>query len=165
MMNMYFTIILGFGLSLTLALIVVGVLCLNPRLMLHRFPPSIQKRTPKKTKSERKYDILLSIPYYSILLLLPFLSLFVLRYIGDGKMNYWDAAFHLLVIYAIYNLIDFLLVNRLFIGYLTPKILALSDLVGRKEYVGVAFHFRGFLANTGLSAAVSGSGALIVFIQ
>lgn len=164
MNNVYYTLFYGLGMSLTLSLIIMGTLVLNPRLLIHRYPPEIAGRELPKTAIERKYTKLLAFPFLSILLVLPVLSVAFLKFVNEGSIDYWSATLHIFSLLTLFNLIDLFILDWLIFCFITPKFLILPGTEGMKAYKNYRFHLRGFLIGIVLSVAASALCALIIFI-
>jgi len=145
----------GAILSVIASVILLLILRFNPRILLNDYPKDVQAASAPKTPAEKKWTLLVGIPYLLVLLLVPFFSTLSLKQQNGAFVALFLNAFG---VAFIFNLVDWLLLDWLLFCTITPKFVVLPGTEGMAGYKDYAPHFRGFLIGTLLSAV---TGAVI----
>lgn len=151
----------GAFLSVIAALILLLILRFNPRILLNDYPKDVQAVAAPKTPTERKWTLLVGIPYLLVLLLVPFFSTLSLKPQNGAFVALFVNAFG---VAFIFNLVDWLLLDWLLFCTITPKFVMLPGTEGMAGYKDYAIHFRGFLIGTLLSAICGAAIAGVVWL-
>lgn len=130
------------GVLFTLVLLLVKI---NPEIMLNDYPPDIQaKYGPMSEKSKRQ-----RIPF-AIVLIVVWFGIVTLSFRGvgtdlQGDIPFFTAFIHLFVMFSVFNLLDWLVLDWLIVVTLRPSFMILPGTEGMAGYADYGFHFRGFL--------------------
>jgi hypothetical protein len=154
---MLHTLISGAVLSILLLGLLLAILYYNPRLLLQRYPPDVQRAVPPKTAGERRQTAVFGGIFLLLLLGGPLLSTLMLKQ-QQGALSFGSAFFHAGGVLFIFNLADLLLLDWLIFCTITPRFVVLPGTAGLSGYKDYRLHLRGFVAGTVLSVA---GGSLI----
>ena len=137
--------IYGLILSGILFTLILGVTRINPEIMLKDYPPDIQSKygpMSERTKRQR-------IPV-AIVTLLVFVSIVTLSFqsvgiASRGDISFFTAFLHLFVMFFVFNLLDWLILDWLIVVAIRPSFIVLPGTEGMAGYKDYGFHFRDFL--------------------
>jgi len=152
----------GVILSGVLFTLIMGVVWINPEIMLKDYPLDIQARygpMSERTKRQR-------IPV-AILVLVVMIGIVTLSFQGlgtnpQGDLSFITAFVHLFVMFSVFNLLDWLVLDWLIVVTIRPKFIILPGTEGLAGYEDYGFHFRGFLIGTVITSVASLLVAAIV---
>jgi len=153
----------GSVLSVLASITILGILRFNPRLFLQDYPAKIQEQVPPKTDQEKRFSLLLGIPFLILLFAVPFLSTLsqanqvVEREFLPLFINAFGVVF-------IFNFVDLLVLDWLIFCLITPDFVIIPGTKGMQAYKDYRFHFRAFLIGTVISTIAGLGIAGIVFI-
>ncbi len=153
----------GLILSALVSLFVLISLRINPRLFLQDYPKDIQGAVPPKTPRGRLLSTIISIPFLVALLAVPLLSTWVLKLHTGGQVSFAALFLNAFGVAFVFNLVDLLLIDWLLTCTLTPKFVVIPGTEGMAGYKDYAFHVRGFLIGTLVSAAIGLIIAALVY--
>ena len=158
--------ILQYGLvfSLGFALLVLGGLYLNPRLMLASYPAKVRAQQPPLTPAEKRQQIVLGILVWGYAL--GGLFYFAAELAAQLAARTGQAAFLPLflgtyLVFEIVNLFDLLVIDYWLLLLLKPKPLFIPGTLVLAQEQGFAFHLKGFLKGSALGAVMSAAIVLV----
>jgi len=136
----------------------------NPRIWLHDAPQAMQAAVPPLTKRERRARTLFGIPIFAAFLVPPIASVLHVEAALSG-LSFSEAWLHLFIILMTFNLVDLLLIDWGIIVLWNPARFSLAGTEHLRHLNNYAFHFRGFLIGTLLSAIASTivAGLVVLF--
>ncbi len=143
----------------TLMLVVAGV---NPEIMLKAYPPDIQAKYGPMSERSRRQRVVVGTIF--IVLILGIVT-WSFRGIGtnvEGDIPFVTAFIHLFVMFSVFNLLDWLVLDWLISVAICPSFMILCGTEGLAGYSDYGFHFRGFLIGIVISLLMSLLLAVIV---
>jgi hypothetical protein len=157
--------ILQFGIvfSVGFALIALGALYLNPRIMLASYPKEVQARLPPLTPSEKRQQTVLGIFVWGYALVGLFYAnaQFAAR---SGQAAFLPLFLNTYLVFEIVNLFDLLVIDYLVLLVLKPPSLFIPGTLALGQDHGFGFHFKGFLKGSVLGVVISAVIALISLV-
>ena len=140
--------------------LIMGALRYNPRLFMRHFPQALKDRIPPLSAHERRVGAVVGVALLGLLVGGPVASAWKAR---EGA-SFPDLALHAFVVGMVFNLVDWLVLDELWIGMLRPR-WALPPGATEADFhpFDHARHARGFATGTVLCATVAviaGAGAL-----
>lgn len=144
----------GLALSLVASAWLLMVLRINPRLMVQDYPKDIQAAVPPKTDAEKRLAMVLGIPFLIILVAVVSWSTWDLKHQLGPSAPFWTLTLHAFGVGSIFNIVDWLVLDWLLFCSITPRFMVIPGTEGMAGYKNYAFHFRGFLIGTALSAVM-----------
>lgn len=136
---------------------VMGSLRYNPRLFIRHYPKEIREAAAPLTDAERKTGKLVGLPFLALLVGVPIWSTLSFHS-AHPEASFADQAAHGFGVSMVFNLVDFLLLDLLWLGVLRPK----WAMIPGTEHVTFSFntadHVRGFVVGA-VVAVVVGLGA------
>jgi hypothetical protein len=162
MVNVARILLDGIILSVIASLFVGATLRLNPRIWLRDYPKDIQAQVPPKTKAEKRLSLALGIPFLILFVAAPFVSTLSLKVRSHSDVSFLALWLHAFGVVFVFNVVDWLVLDWLMFCTLTPRFVVIPGTEGMAGYKDYAFHFRGFLIGTALSAGAGLAIAAIV---
>lgn len=149
----------GALLSVAASALLMGALRLNPRLLIKHFPEEMRQAvappTPRETRTGRLVGLLL----VALLVGGPLVSTLIMAHGADT--SFMDRALHAFLVGMIFNLVDWLVLDELWLGVLRPR----WAIPAGAEHVPVRFehgrHARGFATGTVVFAVLALPIALV----
>jgi len=133
----------GVILSAVLFTLTLGVTRINPEIMLNDYPPDIKaKYGPMSERSKRQ-----RLPV-ALVLIVVLVGIVVWSFQGlspAGELGFVTAFIHLFVMFFVFNLLDWLVLDWLIVVAIRPSFIILPGTEGLAGYADYGFHFRGFL--------------------
>jgi len=142
----------GALLSVLASVWILLLLRLNPRLFLQDYPKDIRDRVPPKTPAERRTSLLLGMPFLILLMAVPSISTWRVKQDSVGHATLWALAAHAFGVAFIFNVVDWLVLDWALVCTITPSFVVIPGTAGLAGYKNYAYHFRGFLIGTVVSA-------------
>lgn len=148
-------LVFGVILSSILFATILVVVRINPEIMLRDYPPDVQaKYGPMSDRSKRQ-----RLPVAILVLALMFgvivASLAPILDGAEGARLFPTAFVHFFVMFSVFNVLDWLVLDWLIVVSLRPRFLILPGTEGMAGYRDYAFHFRGFLIGIPITLAAS----------
>jgi hypothetical protein len=162
MVNLGRIVLDGIILSVIASLFVGATLRLNPRIWLQDYPKDIQAQVPPKTEAEKRLSLALGIPFLILFVAVPFASTLNLKVRSQSDVSFLALWLHAFGVIIIFSVVDWLVLDWLMFCTLTPRFVVIPGTEGMAGYKDYAFHFRGFLIGTALSAGAGLAIAAIV---
>ena len=138
-------VIFGVILSATLFTMILVLAKINPEIALRDYPPDVQaKHGPMSDRSKRQR---LPVGIFFLVVIFAVLSASFPPILGniDKSSPFLPAFIHIFVIFSVFNLLDWLVLDWLIVVTLRPEFIVLPGTEGMAGYADYAFHFRGFL--------------------
>lgn len=142
---------------------VMGLLRYNPRLFLRHYPKEIREAATPLTNDERKTSKLVGLPFLALLVSVPVWSTFTFAGAHPAS-SFVDQAFHGFGVSMVFNIVDFLVLDILWLGMLRPR----WAMIPNTEHVLFRFntgdHVRGFFVGTAVAAIIGCLAASLALI-
>lgn len=151
----------GGVLSVVLCVLLLGVLWINPEILLNDYPPDVRKKHGPMSERSRRQKAPVAIVIGAVALGIVIASLSSVRENGGGKIPFLTAFVHLFVMFSVFNLVDLLLLDWPLVA-ITPRFFVLPGTEGSAGYKDYWFHFRGFLIGVVLILVASVAIASVV---
>jgi hypothetical protein len=148
-------LIYGAVLSTVLAVLLLGLLWMNPEILLNDYPPDIRKRYGPMSERSKRQRIPVAIVTGFVALVIVIASFSTVLANGGGKIPFLTAFVHLFVMFSVFNTVDLLLLDWPLVA-IGPRFIVLPGTEGSAGYKDYWFHFRGFLVGTVLILVASG---------
>lgn len=142
----------GAILSAAASALVLLVMRINPRIWLQDYPADIQDMVPPKTEVERRQSLALGILFLVVLGVIPYASTLAIERHYQGQISLGALMLHAFGVAFIFNVFDWLVLDWLLFCTVTPPLVVIPGSEGAPGYKDYAFHFRGFLVGTVVSA-------------
>jgi hypothetical protein len=150
----------GTMLSLVGSTVIMGALRLNPRLFLRHFPATVRASQPPLTSGETAVRWVVGLILIALFVGAPIWSARAAA--AAHAYTRWDVFLHAFLVGTIFNLVDWLILDELWIGRGRPR-WALPPGVSEAEVpFDHAQHARGFVTGSALFAFVGVIAALVV---
>jgi hypothetical protein len=138
-------LIYGVILSGVLFTLILGLVRINPEIMLQDYPPDIQAKYGPMSERSKRQRIPVAIFFIAVLLGIVTLSFQGISTNPEGDIPFFAAFIHLFVMFSVFNLLDWLVLDWLIVVTLRPSFIILPGTEGLAGYEDYGFHFRGFL--------------------
>lgn len=138
----------GLILSAVLFSLALGLVRINPEIMLNDYPPDIQAKYGPMSDRSKRQRIPVAIVFLIILFGIVIQSFMGLRTNTGDDIPFLAAFIHLFVMFSFFNVLDWLVLDWLIVVTLRPRFLILPGTEGLAGYADYGFHFRGFLIGT-----------------
>lgn len=145
------------------SVVVMGALRMNPRLFMRHFPDALKQRLPPLAPEELRAGRLIGAALMILLLGGPVVSTWLWA-VGTARPQPLTALFsHAFVVGMVFNLVDWLILDELWIGVLRPR-WAIPPGAAIEDFTPFdhARHFRGFMTGAVLCAAVAALATAVV---
>jgi len=150
----------GGVLSAALAALLLGVLWINPEILLKDYPPDIQEKFGPMSERSKRQRLLSAILLGAVGLGIVTVSFSAVSANDGGKIPFLTAFVHLFVMFSVFNVVD-LLLDWLLVA-IGPRFVILPGTEGSAGYNDYWFHSRGFLIGAVLILVASGLMAGVV---
>jgi hypothetical protein len=117
----------------------------NPEIMLKDYPPDIQAKYGPMSERTKRQRLPIGLAFTAVLVGLVVLSFQRIHALADGDLSFLIAFVHLFVMFSIFNLLDWLILDWGIGVAICPRFIILPGTEGMAGYRDYAFHFRGFL--------------------
>ena len=135
----------GVILSGVLFPLILGLVRINPEIMLKDYPPDIQAKYGPMSERSKRQRIPVAIIVIVILLGIVTLSFQGVSTGPQGDLPFFTTFLHLFVMFSVFNLLDWLVLDWLIVVTIRPGFIILPGTEGLAGYEDYGFHFRGFL--------------------
>lgn len=151
----------GVVLSAVLSALLVGLLWMNPEILLNDYPPDIRNKYGPMSDRSKRQRVPAAILIGAVALGIVTASFSAVRANGGGKIPFLTAFVHLFVMLSVFNVVDLLLLDWPLVA-IGPRFAVLPGTEGSAGYKDYGFHFRGFLIGAVLILVGSGLMAAVV---
>jgi hypothetical protein len=134
----------GGVLSAVLSVLLLGLLWINPEILLNDFPPDIREQHGPISERSKRQRFLVAVLFGAIGLGIVAASFSAVREHGAGRVSFLTAFVHLFVMLSVFNVVDLLLLDWPLVA-IVPRFIVLPGTEGSAGYKDYWFHFRGFL--------------------
>ena len=152
----------GVILSGVLFTLILGLVRINPEIMLKDYPPDIQAKYGSMSERSKRQRIPVAILVLVVMIGIVTLSFKGLGTNAQGDLSFFTAFIHLFVMFSVFNLLDWLILDWLIVVTIRPSFIILPGTEGLAGYEDCGFHFRGFLIGTVITLVASLLVAAIV---
>jgi hypothetical protein len=135
----------GVILSAVLFTLFLGLVRINPEIMLKDYPPDVQAKYGPMSDRSKRQRIPVAIVFLVVLLGIVIQSLIGVRTNTGDDIPFQVAFLHLFVMFSLFNLLDWLVLDWLIVVTIRPRFLIIPGTEGLAGYADYGFHFRGFL--------------------
>jgi hypothetical protein len=144
--------------------LILGLTKLNPEIMLNDYPPDVQAKYGPISERSKRQRLPVAALVVAVLLGIVALSFQRVPTNAAGDIPFLNALVHVLVMFTVFNLLDWLVLDWLIVVTLRPKFMILPGTDGLAGYADYGFHFRGFVIGTGITIVTSVVGAGLIAI-
>jgi hypothetical protein len=137
--------IYGVILSGVLFTLILGLVRINPEIMLKDYPPDIQAKYGPMSERSKRQRVSVAIFIIAVLFGIVTLSFQDVGANQGGDISFFVAFIHLFVMFSVFNLLDWLVLDWLIVVTIRPSFITLPGTEGLAGYADYGFHFRGFL--------------------
>jgi hypothetical protein len=145
----------GVLLSGVLFTLILGLTKINPEIMLNDYPPDVQAKYGPMSERSKRQRVPVAIFFIAVLLGLLVLSFRGVGANTGGDILFLEAVLHLLVMFSVFNLLDWLVLDWLIVVTICPGFMILPGTEGLAGYKDYGFHFRGFVIGMGITVVTS----------
>ena len=145
----YGTVLSGISCALLL-----GILWINPEILLKDYPPDIQAKYGPMSERSRRQRLPVAVFFGVVVLGVVAASFVEVRANSGGHIPFLTALVHLFVMFSLFNLVDLLILDWPLVA-MRPRFIVLPGTEGLAGYRDYRFHFRGFLIGTVLVLVTS----------
>ena len=145
----------GVILSGVLFTLILGLVRINPEIMLKDYPPDIQAKYGPMSERSKRQRIPVAILVIVVLFGIVTLSFQDLGTDPQGDLSFFTALIHLFVMFSVFNLLDWLVLDWFIVVTIRPSFIILPGTEGLAGYEDYRFHFRGFLIGTVITLVTS----------
>lgn len=145
----------GVVLSATLFTMILVLAKVNPEIALRDYPPDIQAKYGPMSDRSKRLRLPVGILFLVVILAVLAASFSPILGTIDGPIPFLPAFIHFFVIFSLFNVLDWLVLDWLIVVTLRPKFIVLPGTEGTAGYEDYAFHLRGFLI--GIPITLAGS--------
>ena len=135
----------GVILSGVLFTLILGLTRINPEIMLKDYPPDIQAKYGPMSERSKRQRVPVAIFIIAVLFGIVTLSFQEVGANQEGDLSFLAAFIHLFVMFSVFNLLDWLVLDWLIVVTIRPSFITLPGTEGLAGYEDYGFHFRGFL--------------------
>lgn len=153
----------GGVLSAVMSVLLLGLLWMNPEILLNDYPPDIRKKYGPMSERSKRQRLPVAIVIGAVALGIVTASFSGVRTNGSGKIPFLTAFVHLFVMFSVFNVVDLLLLDWPLVA-IGPRFMVLPGTEGSAGYKDYGFHFRGFLIGAVLILVASGLMAAVVAV-
>ena len=135
----------GAILSGVLFTLILALVRINPEIMLKDYPPDIQAKYGPMNDQTKRQRLPVAKFFVAVLLGIVAMSFLGVRTNAGGDIPFLAAFIHLFVMFTVFNLLDWLVLDWLIVVTIRPSFIILPGTEGLAGYEDYGFHFRGFL--------------------
>jgi len=157
-------VLYGVILSGVLFTLILGLVRINPEIMLKDYPPDIQAKYGPMSERSKRQRIPVAILVIVVLFGIVTLSFQDLGTDPQGDLSFFTTFVHLFVMFSVFNLLDWLVLDWLIVVTIRPSFIILPGTEGLAGYEDYRFHFRGFLIGTVITLVTSILVAAVVAV-
>lgn len=151
----------GVVLSGIISVLLLGVLWINPEIMLNDYPPDIREKYGPISERTKHQRLPVALLFGAVGLGIVAISFREVRTNASGDIPFLTAFIHLFVMFSVFNVVDLLLLDWPLVA-IVPSFIVLRGTEGMPGYKDYGFHFRGFVIGTVLILVTSALIAGIV---
>jgi hypothetical protein len=142
----------GFLLSLGASIVIIGSLVVNPRIWLKDAPQVVKDKVPPLSADERRQANIAAL--LAMVLLFGILAYATANVMGAGA-SLVGVFVHIYLVFAIFNLVDLVLIDYLLIMVLKPSFILVPGVTMDELQQPFSYHFNGFLKGLVIGGVVS----------
>jgi len=148
-------LIFGCILSAILFAMVLVLVRINPEIMLGDYPPDIQAKYGPMSERSKRQRIPVAILFLVVMFAIVAASFAPILGAVDRPRLFLASFTNLFVVFSVFNILDWLVLDWLIVVTLRPRFLVLPGTDGMAGYGDYAFHFRGFLIGIAITLVAS----------
>jgi hypothetical protein len=135
----------GVILSGVMFTLVLGLVRINPEIMLNDYPPDIRAKYGAMSERSKRQRLPVGLGFSAVLFGIVAASLVKVRADAGNDITFLTAFVHLVVLFSVFNLLDWLVLDWLIVVAVCPSFIVLPGTEGMAGYNDYWFHFRGFV--------------------
>jgi hypothetical protein len=124
--------------------LLLGILWINPEVLLKDYPPDIQAKHGPISERSKRQRLLVAVFFGAVVFGVVAASFVQVRADSGGHIPFLTAFVHLSVMFSLFNLVDLLILDWPLVA-MRPSFIVLPGTDGLAGYKDYGFHFRGFL--------------------
>jgi len=124
----------------------------NPRLLIHSYPKDVRGVVPPKSPAEKRESTYWAVMFLVLTISFPFVAALTSK---TTDRNFLEAFLIAFGVAFLFNLVDWLILDWLIFCTITPGLVVVPGTAGMAGYKNYAMHFRGFVAGSAISIALS----------
>jgi hypothetical protein len=128
---------------------------INPEIMLGDYPPDIQAKYGPMSERSKRQRIPVAILFLVVMFAIVAASFAPILGAIDRPRLFLASFTNLFVVFSVFNILDWLVLDWLIVVTLRPRFLVLPGTDGMAGYGDYAFHFRGFLIGIAITLVAS----------
>jgi hypothetical protein len=128
---------------------------INPEIMLGDYPPDIQAKYGPMSERSKRQRIPVAILFLVVMFAIVAASFAPILGAVDRPRLFLASFTNLFVVFSVFNILDWLVLDWLIVVTLRPRFLVLPGTDGMAGYGDYAFHFRGFLIGIAITLVAS----------
>ena len=128
---------------------------INPEIMLGDYPPDIQAKYGPMSERSKRQRIPVAILFLAVMFAIVAASFAPILGAVDRPRLFLASFTNLFVVFSVFNILDWLVLDWLIVVTLRPRFLVLPGTDGMAGYGDYAFHFRGFLIGIAITLVAS----------
>ena len=106
----------GGVLSAVVSVLLLGLLWINPEILLNDYPPDIQKKHGPMSERSKRQRVPVAIGIGAVALSIVTASFSAIRANGEGTISFLAAFVHLFVMLSVFNVVDLLVLDWLLVA-------------------------------------------------
>jgi hypothetical protein len=134
--------------------LLLGILRINPEIMLNDYPPDIRAKFGPMSQRTKRQRLPVAVFLGAMALGIVAASFVEVRANSGGHIPFVTAFVHLFVMFSLFNLADLLILDWPLVA-IRPTFMVLPGTEGLAGYKDYGFHLRGFLIGTVLILVIS----------
>ncbi len=159
-------LLFGALLTVGLAALMLASFVLAPDMWVGDYPSDIRRAYGEMSRRGRRLRPMIGVLFFGWVLIVVGLAALRLRDLAPADPGFWAYALVTFVTLMTFNTFDLLIADWLLFVAIQPRRIVLPGTEGLAGYKDYAFHFRGFLVGTLLSAAAGlVTGVVAVVLQ
>ena len=151
----------GVVMSGIISVLLLGVLWINPEIMLNDYPPDIREKYGPMSERTKRQRLAVALLLAALGLCIVAISFREVRRDASGDIPFLTAFIHLFTMFSVFNVVDLLVLDWPLVA-IVPSFFVLRGTEGMPGYKDYGFHFRGFMIGTVLILVTSALIAGIV---
>jgi hypothetical protein len=141
--------------SAVLFTLTLGLVRINPEIMLKDYPPDIQAKYGPMSDRSKRQRIPVAIVFLVVLFGIVIQSFLGVRTNTSDDIPFQAAVLHLFVMFSLFNLLDWLVLDWLIVVTIRPRFMILPGTEGLAGYADYGLHFRGFIIGSMITFFIS----------
>jgi hypothetical protein len=122
--------------------LLILMMSVSPRIWGYSdFSDEIKVKVPPQIKKEKRFGVVLSLPWLAFTFGFPILSTYLLKAKLGGEISYWTAFLNIVVMSFTFNLIDLVVLDWIIVSWITPNFVMIPG-TEKEDYEDFRFHYK-----------------------